>query len=162
MKALLILLFPFLAVNAYAQDCSSYFEKKVDKFKGGTDFLLSGLNHVSLMKSISAKGVTSYFLSLTTTGHTAAVAGKGAIVLLGDGTKISRSALPIDIEVEMDHYYGSGDYEYSGFFPISKAELSKIAQSGITDFQLFIFDQEIPIEKRESIKLAASCMPSLK
>ena len=150
-----------LSSSAFCQDCASLFEKKVDKFKNETSFNVPGLNNVSFVKSISPKG-TRYYLSLVNTGHTLNVREKGVTVLLSNGTKIVRAQEIIDVEPDLDHHFGPGDYEYSAFCAITPAEIARIAKVGITDFRLYIYDFTLTQEQKEITQERAGCLVSLK
>jgi hypothetical protein len=155
---LAILMFPILI---QAQKCDKYFKREVDKFDGKTTITTNMLGNVAFYKVIPPDGSPTTFLVLHATGHTPAVNEKGVIIILSDGTKIVRPNQGIDVEVSEGTSFGSGPYTYRAFFSVTDDELKQMAQSGITDFRLYIFDYKMKKSQIEFNKLASGCITSI-
>jgi hypothetical protein len=50
------------------------------------------------------------------------------------------------------------DYEYSAFFRISELEVKQIIENPIKKFRLYIYDKEIPDEKRTFYSETMKCI----
>jgi hypothetical protein len=155
MNRILILIISLISIKGFTQ-CQNVAVKK-DDMTDELRFSISGLNHINLLKFIE-KGETTYYLKLSTTGNTANVSEKGVILLLSDNSKIVKPNIEIDVEVEMGHYYGNGDYEYSAFFRISELEVKQIIENPIKKFRLFIYDKDISDEKRTFYSETMKCI----
>lgn len=155
MNRILIILISLISIKGYTQ-CQNV-EVEKDDMTDQLTINIKGLNHIDLFKIIE-KGETRYYLSLTTTGSTVNVSEKGVILLLSDNSKIVKPDTEINVEVEMGHYYGNYDYEYSAFFRISELELKQIIENPIKKFRLFIYDKDISDEKRTFYSETMKCI----
>lgn len=126
-----------LSVAAKGQDsCTAELDTRVDKFEGSKTISTS-ISDPAYVSKVIQRGVATYYLSLRTTGTTATVHKTGVTVLFSDGTKWSKPTAKIDIETKDD------EYEYSAFVTLSPADVLKFSQKTITDFRLYIHDNEI-------------------
>ena len=105
-------------------------EKKDDKFTNEVRFNSPSSEHVSFIKD---KGII--YIYLTSHGKTLNVNKKGIIILLKDGSKITNDTANIDVKVD-----GDGWYTYTSMFALSNEDISKISNSYITDYRLFVYD----------------------
>ncbi|MDJ1506912.1 hypothetical protein [Xanthocytophaga agilis] len=110
-------------------------ETEKDKFNGTVKHFTPYLEPVQFFKNIK-NGVTVYYLALTTEGSTANFGKKGVVILLNNGKKLSRPAEKINLEVS------GGKYKYSVFLQLTPTEIATLRATEMTDFRLFIYDQE--------------------
>lgn len=82
-------------------------------------------------------------ISINIPGSTVNFDGKGVILLLSDGTKISKPNQKISVD------YRDG-YRYSAYFQLNKIEIDRIIKNPITDVKLYIYDAEIFNPKKYS------------
>lgn len=147
-----------LSFGVPAQDCDKLYKKKLDKYKGEINFFSAPLKPILFLKNVK-EGEEKYYMSLTAGGNIPSVGGKGAIVLLGNGEKISRDDAEVDVEVASNTRFS---YSYNVFTEISEEEIDLISEYGITGFQLYIFDNELKSKDIELVKKQAKCLTSLK
>jgi len=105
-------------------------ERKEDKFTNEVRLNSPSTEHVSFIKD---KGII--YIYLTSHGKTLNVNQKGIIILLKDGSKITNETANIDVKVD-----GDGWYTYTSMFALSNEDISKISNSYITDYRLFVYD----------------------
>lgn len=138
MKHLLLLPILLLALNSSSQtlksdqpDLCDWVEVKKDKFSGTVEKRTPSYLHPVSFSIYKNK----LYISLTTIGHVASVNDKGVYILLENGTKITKINEDIDVDVN------DGNYEYSAFFEVTPNDLKKLLASPITDFKLFVFEE---------------------
>jgi len=111
--------------------CKENITKEVDKFTKKVTYYSPILERLSYSKS----GKSTY-LSINVPGSTLNTNEKGLILLLNDGSKISRPNEKISVS------YSDG-YRYSAFILLSPIEIQRIIKNPITDVKLYIYDAEV-------------------
>lgn len=153
--------FPFESSGiVYSKDllCSGL-ERKVDDFTDKITIsspLLSG-NRISPMiiyKTMS-KGVSVYYLSLSTSGNTVNVNKTGVNVLFDDGTKWNRQS-KVDVEATSD------GFEYSSFIKLTQNDLIVFSKKRIKKFRLYIYDEDVNYGEAEKFKSYVDCIRTAK
>lgn len=105
-------------------------EKKDDKFTNQVRFNTPSNEHVSFIKEKEI-----IYIYLTSHGKTLNVNEKGIIILLKDGSKVTNQTANIDVKPD-----GDGWYTYTTMFALSNEDITKISNSYITDYRLFVYD----------------------
>jgi hypothetical protein len=106
-------------------------EKEKDKFTGAVKYNSPILERIVFYKE---KGII--YIRIDIPGSTLNVNEKGVLLLLSDGTKISKP----NEKISADYREG---YRYSSFFTLNKIEVDRIIKSPITDVRLYIYDAEV-------------------
>ena len=158
-KVSIILLLLIFSTKTYTQDCIKI-KKKVDEYEDITTFDYTGLRSISLTATVR-NGLLTYYLSLNTTGSTLLIGEKGVFIILDDGQKIIKTSEEIDCEFEPEHYYGSGDYEYSAFIRLNSQELDLLKNHSVKKFKLYIFEQELNQANQDEQKELIKCLIQL-
>ena len=126
--------------GAQAQSITIEKDKFSDKITKYTPFSIP----VGFTQVISGTDTTTY-LSLETIGYSVAY-GSGTKVLLGNGDVITNGG---DIDLDVN---SNAQYEYSAFFRINKQQLKAIAENGITDYELYVFDGKLNERQNNKLK----------
>lgn len=108
-------------------DYCSKIDIRKDKFTNHT------VKYSPLLDPVSFTKDNGYYLSLKSYGTTLVVDGAGAIILLSNGLKMKKN-----VKIDVDIY--KGQYEYSAFIPLSKADILLLTKYAIDDFKLYIFE----------------------
>ena len=138
--------------------CSAM-ERRVDDFTGEITInspsrTFNNINSLILYKYIK-KQKSLYYLSLSTTGATAVVDGKGVDILFTDGTKWTRLS-EVDVNVE------TGGYRYSAFITLTPADLITFSTKTIKKFRLYVFDADLNQNYSEKFKTFVKCLKEAK
>ncbi|OIN56526.1 hypothetical protein [Arsenicibacter rosenii] len=163
----LMLTLSALPLISFAQDSTKVenpcerIEVERDKFENKSVFRMPGLRRARITKYIE-KGVSSYYLVLTTTGSVATVSNKGAIILLSNGKKILKPAAEIDTDVNEYKSAGPGDFEYSAFIRLTPVDIEQLKKNQITAFKLYIFPQDVSDNEGSWIKVYLNCLLTMK
>jgi hypothetical protein len=127
-------------------------EHKVDKFENKETFFTPTENGISFIKTIE-NGKSNIYLSVRVNGSTLNVNEKGLFILFSDGTKISKPAAKIDVDVSS----GSG-YVYSAFINLTQEEMNLLTKKSITDTKLYIYEGTVDNESAVKIKEYLKCL----
>lgn len=149
---LIILLIPFVLK---AQDCSKITYEK-DKFTGIISYSSPLMEDVYLSKSISENGDTLYMLRLKAYSNSISF-GEGAVILFDTGQKIVRDNNKIDIKLNSG-YVKMHMYYITTYISIEKHELELLSNRRITDYRVWIYDQEVKSNKADVYRRYASCI----
>lgn len=146
------------AFNSNAQSDStgntpcSMVEKRVDKFDGKTTWNTPLAEAVSFLKVLRNKD-TSLMLMLRCKGASLSVGKKGVVVLLKDGTKLQYPNTSVKASVSSD-----SEWTYSCMILINKEDKSKILNSKITDFRLYVYDYGLSETEQENTSERLLCV----
>lgn len=132
MKASLFAILLFLSFNTNAQ-----IDKEVDEFTGEISAYTPLLKKASMMKFIK-KGVTRYFLTLSTEGSTLTSYKTGVYVIFTDDTKWIKENEKVDYKSSR----GSG-WNYTCFVTLTDNDLKLFATKKIKKFKLYIHTDDI-------------------
>ena len=139
--------------TAQAQECAESLTREANKFSKEITIRSPLLKKVSFSKVI-AKGVPTYYVSLSILGSTVNVNEHGVIILLENGKRIARPKEEIDVEAN-----SSGDgFTYSAFVRLTPADLQLLKTQKITDFQLYIYDANLETSEQQEAQQYITCL----
>lgn len=115
----------------------------------------SGIAPLHIIKIIK-KGVPTYYLSLTATGSTVVVDGKGVIILFTDGSKLTKPLQEVDADVGRN-----GNFNYSSFITLTQTDLTTLSSKKIKKIRLYIFDEEIPPFEAQKFQMFVSAIKKI-
>ncbi|PIF32981.1 hypothetical protein CLU81_3551 [Flavobacterium sp. 9] len=127
---ILILMFCYLGYGQNSDLCNNI-KINEDKFSKKTSYSSPITDRISFKKS---GAIISIRIDIP--GSTLSTGEKGVILLLRDGTQISKPNEPIYIGVR-------DSYRYSANFTLSKAQIQRIIDNPITDVKLYIYEAEV-------------------
>ena len=148
--------FILISLAAKAQDCS-VITKKVDKFDS-TVTLTSPFTNPCYFLKIEKSNDTVVILHLTSYGSTLNSGVKGVVILLADGTKISRPGT----KVKTDVHNSDSDWKYSAYLVLSSEEIEQLLKSSITDYKLYIYEASVNANTAENYKQYLRCIKDMK
>lgn len=133
--------------------CSNIGEMK-SKFDSNKSYFTSR-SPISIEKHIN-KGVVTYYLSIFYYNSFLSIpSSKSEIgILFSDGSKIKK--IDNDINVEYSSY--DNKYQYHSFVTITSSEAKMIASKTISDYKLYIYEQEFDINDAKKLQIEAKCV----
>lgn len=158
MKKLLFIIFAMLIVSGSFSQCR-LIQKSVDKFTGEITFkspitekgYYSKTNPVIFYKFIKEKD-TTFYMRLTTYGNTLA-ADPGVMLIYRSGEKKSYPSEKVDYDAHQNL-----GWEYNSWIKLSKEDILKIQNDPISDFRLYIHDQQINKKQQELYAKYIGCI----
>lgn len=136
-KSLFILIFFFLShFSGFSQDCD--LQKKVDKFDKSEMIWTSTNEFVDLTKVITDETVDFYLTLKVQTSHIAKNK-TGVYVLFEDGSKWEFPLRDIKFDVNRP-------LEYYSYDRLTLRQVKTLMSKRISDFKLYIYDSEVPVD----------------
>lgn len=161
MKIKLLIIFFFIGiVKISAQDCSDI-NTETDKFTGQVKSN-SPLNfYIIYFKTITIDTLkendTSYYVRLQTLGATLNLATKGVIILLENGNKLEFPNA--EVNYDKSEFIGTSIfYNYYSFIKLSKIDIEKLSNSGISEYRLYIYDSKVRKKHLSKFKEFLNCL----
>lgn len=124
----------------------------IDKFTGETKYM-ARISLTTIHKVVKGTSKKIY-LSLATIGSTPSK-GKGVIILLEGGKKITKE-ISTDVDVVTLGEYA--EYQHSAFIPLASTDIDLLKKYNITDYRLYIFDQEVAPRSADKIRAIMMCL----
>lgn len=113
-------------------------EDDIDKFTSERRIITPSLNPISFSRIIT-EDRDDTMLYLSTQSNHLSTGGKGAVILLDDGTQFSWANASIDVDV----FKGREGYTYTLYRRLNEEEIERLSTHAITDFRLYIYDQTV-------------------
>ncbi|MGZ3864950.1 MAG: hypothetical protein ACXVC6_02895 [Bacteroidia bacterium] len=159
MKKILLLLFAVLTANftfgqstsgSDTHDCKDII-RKADKFTGEIK-LFTPTGQVSFLKVISERSA-DYFCNIYEDQDNI-FNGKGIVIVLKDGTRISKPTAEVKVDVNTPRF------RHSAFFKLTEEDLAQLSKSEITDVKMITI--EFSISKGAELQKNLNCLINLK
>jgi hypothetical protein len=154
----LISIFPTISLGENEVGCTNITVKE-NEFKGEKNLYTpiinsQGRSQASILKNVSKRNKTVFYLHLTTIGRTVVVDGKGAYIIFDDKTKFYK-------DVKIDVKANEEGFKYSAFIELTTEEFELFKHKKIDKYMLYIFEDSLYDEDAESLRNNAKCIENM-
>ncbi|MPR36632.1 hypothetical protein [Salmonirosea aquatica] len=139
-------------------DICAFVEREVDKFTGEISLHYSRSRLFVEPVRYTKKGITSYYLHISTSSSQPTASVKGAILLMRNKQKINFPSAKVSTELNEDKYlFGNDSYVHSVFVPVTKQQMDYLSKNEVSDLRVYVFDKELTATQSFEIKTVMEC-----